>query len=335
MAITSIADVWVPEIWIPAVTEKMATLPSIINSGIVQTSALFNQIASGAGTSANVPLWLDTSDQADAPQAEDTAPTPQKATTGVQIAPILNREWAGSSTALAAAVSGDDPAGELVGRLATRRLKQRQATLVSILAGLFDTNGGLNSLSDDNFDESGNDATAAQLIDTAMIINASAALGERESDLESGAMLVHPVILAALRIQDENNFERDSAGPFTITRWKGIPIFTSNALRRAGTTNGFVYSSFLIANGAFALGEKPQAGDSIDVASLQYEEDKAKNNWTIYDRTRFLLHPNFMKFAGTPAGQSCTNAELATAADWDLSASSADRCGMVRIRSNG
>ena len=35
-----------------------------------------------------------------------------------------------------------------------------------------------------------------------------------------------------------------------------------------------------------AYGEKPQAGDGIDVASLQYDPAKSLNNEIIYDRTR-------------------------------------------------
>jgi hypothetical protein len=333
--ITSIADLWVPDVWIDAIVEKSNTFPSLLNSGVMVRSDLFNQIASGPGETATVPVWLDFTDQNDEVQVEDTGPTAQKIATAKQTATILNRVTYNPATALSAAVSGEDPVGYITGRLAERRLKQRQKTLLKILDALFNVGGPLATLSDKNFVEVVGNQTSAHMIDAAMIINATAALGERENDLVGGAMLVHPAILAALRVQDENNFERTSEGPFSITRYKGIPIYTSNALVRAGTTSGSVYRTYLCAANSFAYGEKPQLGDVIDVAALQFDVDKHKNNWGIYDRTRFLIHPNGTKFVGSPAGQSASDAELGTAASWQKVFQTNDRYGMVRIETNG
>ena len=63
--------------------------------------------------------------------------------------------------------------------------------------------------------------------------------------------------------------------------------------------------------------------------------DTDKNNWSIYDRTRFLLNPNGAKWVGTPAAQSATNAELQTVANWNLALTAATRSGMVMFRCNG
>jgi hypothetical protein len=55
----------------------------------------------------------------------------------------------------------------------------------------------------------------------------------------------------------------------------------------------------------------------------------------IYDRTRSMIHVNGTKWVGTPAGQSATNAELATNTNWNLVFQTADRCGIVQIKTNG
>lgn len=335
MPITSVNDLWAPDVWIEAITEKSNKFASLLNSGVMVRSDAFDAIASGPGETANIPVWLDFTDQDDEVQKEDVGPTHQSIAAGKQVAPILNRVTSNAATALAAAVSGEDPVGYITSRLAERRLKQRQKTFIKILDALFNVGGPLASLNDANFVESEASQTSAHMIDAAMIINATGALGERENDLIGGAMLVHPAILAALRIQDENNFERTSEGPFTITRYKGIPIYTSTALVRNGTTSGKVYRTYLCAANTFAYGEKPQLGDVIDVAALQLELDKHKNNWYIYDRTRFLIHPNGMKFVGTIAEQSASNAELGTPANWQKVFQSDDRYGMVRIETNG
>jgi hypothetical protein len=63
--------------------------------------------------------------------------------------------------------------------------------------------------------------------------------------------------------------------------------------------------------------------------------DAAKNNIALYDRTRFLMHVVGTKWKGSPAGQSATNAELATAGNWELAYTSAARVPAVRIQTNG
>jgi hypothetical protein len=343
MALTSIADLWVPDIWIPGVTEKMRNLPSILNSGILIQTDELNRLASGAGATVNVPFYKDVTDDDDEPQVEDTEPIPGKIAALKQVAPILNRVKPYSASALSAAVSGTDPIGEILAQLGRGRLKRRQKVLIGLLRGAFGTAPGaaiggaapLSACRVDAADEIGNDATNAQLISSSLLIDALALLGELQEDVRDGAMLCHPDIRAALLEQDENSFERKSEGAFTIERYKGIPLFVSNALRRAGVTNGFVYDTYIVARGIVGFGEKPQQGDVIDVASMQYDESKGKNNATVYDRTRFLMHLNGLRWVGAPAGQSASNTELQNAANWQLAFQSADRAGAVCVRTNG
>src|SRR5690348_6956649 len=125
-AITKIADLWTPDLWIEGVNEGMNNGLSIINSGIVTKSDQLNQIASGAGVNVNIPFFKDATEQNDEVQAEDTEPTTQKLGTGKLVATVLNRVTANNATALASQVSGADPVAYLTGILGTRRLKQRQ-----------------------------------------------------------------------------------------------------------------------------------------------------------------------------------------------------------------
>lgn len=123
-------------------------------------------------------------------------------------------------------------------------------------------------------------------------------------------------------------------GAFTIQTYRDVPLFVSDSLVRAGGTSGYVYYTYLLAAGAIAYGEKAQAGDVVDAASLQYYADKDKNNEYIWDRTRFAAHLLGTKWVGTASGQSATNAELATAGNWNLVFSSAARIPAVLIRTN-
>jgi len=202
-------------------------------------------------------------------------------------------------------------------------------------AGAAGVNAPLKAVRVDAFDESGEDATAEQLMGIELFINAKGLMGELADDLMNGALWLHPTILAALELADETSFDKASRGPWTVRTYRGIPIYTSESLVRAGTTNGFVYDTYLLARGIIARGEKPQKTDVVDVAALQMERKFAINNEIIYDRTRFVMHLNGMKWVGTPAGESPTNAELGTIANWNLVLATANRVGAVCIRTNG
>ena len=334
--LTQIADLWVPEIWIPGISEKANKMPGLLNSPAVVKSPQFDDYASGPGETINLPNFKDITDTADGIQVEDTAPTPSKLTSGKQVAPMLNRVSSFSATALSASVSGSDPVGEILMGIAGARLKQRQTSLVYILRGAFAT--ALAAIDNSIHNEEGTAAIAANLIDVDALIDTMSLLGELADHSAIGAIWVHPIIRTALLKQDENSFERTSEnGRLVLETYKGIALYVSSSLSRAGTTDGTVYETYLMGRNVIARGEKPQttAQDQIDAASLLIDLDKGKNNMTIYDRTRSIVHPAGMRWTGTPAGQSPTNAELATAGNWALAFSSADRVGIARITTNG
>lgn len=341
MAATAISDLWVPQIWIRGTDEKARSLPSLITSGAVVQNPLLDNAASGGGISVNLPFFKDLTDTAESVQAEGAEPTINNIGSGSNVAAVLNREVGFGVNALAAAVTGDDPVGGITRQLALNRQKRLQAVALSILRGLFNTAGApaasavLSSVRYDAFSETGASPGATLLIDTYKVNNTIALLGELAGDLMSCALWMHPNIRAALRNQDEISFEKASLGDFQIETYKGMPVFQSNLLSRAGGVSGTVYDTYFLSPGVIGYGAKAQVGDQIDVASLQYFKKPDINQERIYDRTRSLVHINGTKWTGTPSGQSATNAELATSTNWALAFQTADRVGIACIRTNG
>lgn len=346
---TLISDVFVPAIWTKALSEQRATYPTILNSGAAMESDLLSSLASGGGTSVNVPFFRDITSQADEIQVENTPPATDNAiTAGVQVAPVLNRVCKSSATALSSAVSGEDVVPQIIQQLADRRAMQRNATAIALLRGAFGTAAGaalnnaasLSAVRRTIATETGLNPPANQMISPNDFIDACALLGENSNLLQNGVFVVHPVVLATLMKLDAASFKNgvQSGLPYTIKTYREVPIITSAALVRAGTTSGFVYDSYILAAGTIGKGEKPQVADSwdtVDVAALQFEVDKDRNNKFIYDRTRFISHINGMRWIGTPAQQSATNAELQTFANWNLIYQTANRVGAACIVSNG
>lgn len=358
-AATTIASLWTPDIWIRGMNEKMRHFPALLSSSIVKRTPEFDALATGGGITVNIPYFRDITDQADAPQVENTEPSYQSIGSGKQIAPILNRETANNVSALAAAVSGSEPVEEITGQLAKRRQKQRQTTMMNILRGIFGFSnapggaGALSAVRNDIFSENGANPASNQLISTFSIIDTIAQLGELAGTTLGGGIFMHPTIRGSLLKQDQIAFEHYSLQNGTLLAggapasadgvvefYKGYRVFTDVNLVRAGTGGGFVFDTYVFAPGVFAWGEKPQIGGPlnqpvIDVASLNYWAQAPSNVGNIYDRTRFIIHPNGMRWTGAPAGQSATNAELATAGNWTLDYATADRVGIVCLRSNG
>lgn len=342
MASTAISDLWTPAIWIPQIDEVTRTKSALITSRSVVQGGQFDAIASGGGTIANLPFFKDITDTSEGIQVHLTAPTLTNHQTGIQLCPILNREVAFGVGALASAIVGgeNDPVAAITRQLGVARQKRMQVTLLNILRGLFNfaaAPGGAAALSAVRSDisiEAGASAVAANLISNSAFNSASALLSELQSNAIDGAIWCHPNIRAALLTQDANSFERISRGDFILETYKGIPVYVSNLLSRAGATTGTVYDTYIMAPSAIAIGMKPQS-DMIDAASLQYYARPDINDEQIYDRTRYVVHVAGTAFTGTPAGQSATNAELSTSTNWALRYQSADRCGIVQLRTNG
>ena len=353
---TNIAALWTPDIWIRGLNEKINTFPGIIASNIVKRTPEFDKLASGGGITVHVPYFRDISDQADSVQAEQAQPTLQALGSGLQLAPIMNRESGLASTALAAVIigAGETPVEGIVSQLAIRRQKQRQVTLLSILRGIFGFNsvpngaGALSAVRNDLFAEAGASPSGAQLINPFVFADTIAKLGELADTTMGGAIFMHPLIRASLIKQDQISFKYYSEQAGTLLTgdagktgqleyYKGYRVVVSNLLFRAGAVSGYVFDTYIAAPGVFAWGEKPQTDglQVVDVASLSYFNDPRINQAEIYDRSRFLLHPNGLKWTGAPAGQSAANSELIVAGNWALDYASADRVGICCLRTNG
>lgn len=343
---TSIANLWTPDIWIRGANERMNTLPSLISSPIVKRVPEFDALAEGGGVAVNIPYFRDITNQPDAPQVEGVQPVMQNLTSGRQFAPILNRESGLACSGLAASVSGSDPVANILSQIAVRRQKQRQTTMVNILRGIFGfsaapgvATGALNAVRNDVFLEAGAGPSSTQLISPFVFIDTIARLGELADMTVGGGILMHPLMRASLIKQDQISFQHysEQGNGTTLETYKGYPVFISNLLVRAGTGGGYVFDSYIFAPGVFAWGEKPQVDglQKADAASMMLWVNPAINIEEMYDRTRFLLHPNGLRWIGNPGGQSASDAELATPGNWQLDYATADRVGIVCLRSNG
>jgi len=172
------------------------------------------------------------------------------------------------------------------------------------------------------------------------MLQACSLLGENKEMLTGGAILMHSVIEAALVYQDQIDVVRNSEGAIILRQWKGMQVFISDLLTRVGASTGNVYYTYFCGRGSLAMGDKPQIVTDLagEVAALQLDQrDIAKNNVAIYDRTRFILHPQGAHWGGTPSNTDAgpSNTEVATYGNWTLGANSIKNTRVVCLRTNG
>lgn len=340
-AVTAIGDLWTPAVWIPGVREAVTRLPSLINSGIVVRSPKFDEVAAGGGTQGDMPFFKEP-DIADQPQVASTTPPITGLTSGKQICTILNREWAIGSDGIAGGVSGTDPVREAMETIAAVRLRQRQVTLLNTIRGVMGNAAApgagaaaFKSLRNDIFLEAGAAPASGQLFSSGAFADTTSVFGEIREKLKGGAVLCHSVIETAMIKQDEITFIKSSTGDIILRLYKGIPLFISDLLVRNGGTSGKVYDTYIFTPGAVAMGDKLQTSNVGDIASLTKKEDAGPNTVAFFDRTRFVMHPSGAKWVGAPAGQSATNAELATEGNWTLAYGDVKNAGVCCLRTNG
>lgn len=332
---TSVSDLWVPEILSQGMNEFAVERPVFMTSGAITSNADLNSAAIAGGNQVIIKHFVEPYFDS-LLQIESTGPTVQKIVSGSQAAATLRRVSPLAVSAFAGAVSNSDPFGFIISILSNLRNRQDQTTAINALRGFMSTAAA--ALSEDNFTQDvTTDGTAGRLIDTDMVADAVARLGEVVEVLESGAMIVHSTIHASLKKQDSVTTIRDSQGQIVMRTYQGIPLFISDKLSVPGATSGTIYDSYIFGPGTLGIGSKPQTGNVGDTASLLIKEDEHTNDLVAYDRRQFILHPAGARWTGSPATANSgpTDAELATAGNWALGYTDAKRCGFVRIRTNG
>lgn len=136
MAGTTLQDVIVPELFNPYVLNRTMELSALVQSGIISNNSEFDDLASQAAPTVNMPFFEDLTGESEQ-VIEGTDLEDNKITSNKDVAAILRRAKMWSATDLSAALAGADPMkaiGTLVARFWERDM---QKELIAILSGVF------------------------------------------------------------------------------------------------------------------------------------------------------------------------------------------------------
>jgi hypothetical protein len=318
MAKTLLADIIVPSLFEQYAIERTAQLSAFVQSGIVEQSPEFDALAAGGGLTVEMPFWKDLT--ADRQILSDSGSlTPNKITSDKDIARIQNDGQTWGVNHLAKVTSGDDPMGRIVELVAGYWARVDQGMVIACLKGLFAsaTMAG-NKLGIASESIAGQSASTR--LNGATFVDATLKLGDRGDRLTAVAM--HSATEAALRKLDLIDFIPDSEGKAQLKSFQGRRVIVDDTLpTRAGTTDGLVYTTYLFGPGAFAKGAAPLSSEPLQggfgTEGVEWTREALASDTYFINRRRYILHPRGVKFtSASVAGNSPTNAELETAANW-------------------
>jgi len=318
MSATKLSDILVPEVWVPYFIQRTAELNALVQSGIVVPDSELDKLAQGGGTLINMPFFNDLT--GDDEVLSDTSPlSVNKITTSKDVARLHMRGKAWGASDISKALSGADPLAAIADLVADYWNRREQALLFAGLAGVFADNAA-NDASDliqNNGITNGTPGSFAadNLIGPEAVIDAKTKLGDAAGKLTAIGM--HSIPFSRLQKLNLIDMVPDSEGKITIPTYLGLRVLVDDTCPVANAngsnaTNGYLYTTYLFGQGAVGRGE----GNAP--VPVETDRDSLQGEDYLINRRHFILHPRGIKWTeNTCTGNSPTNAELATAANWD------------------
>lgn len=292
---TKVSDIIIPEIFNPYLIEETTKKSAFINSGIA-TSDPSVKLSEG-GKTINVPMFKDIDDD-DEVLADGTGLTVHNIDTAESIAVIHARGIAYGATDLSKAFSGADPLGAIGGKMGELWARKMQKVAISSLEGVF----GVAEMAESVNDQSAAVLTADIMADSMFL------LGDAYNKITCVAM--HSAVLAKLKKLELVDWVQPSELTLGFYTYMEKRVIVDDSI--APDTG--VYPIYFFGAGALSYNE------SDVLTKIEYERDAKLGQDALYSRRFFTMHPRGMKWKGTPAGETPTNTELATAANWELAA---------------
>jgi len=336
MPVTRLSDVIVPEVYAGYMAKDTTDKTAIFESGIMRTDGSFGALLAGGGRTFNMPFWndLDNTEANVASDAPDQKSVPRNVSASKDVAARQFRTQSWSTMDLTGVLAGSDPLARIRERTNAYWNRQFQSFLVATLTGVFADNAANDGgdMINDIGTDSGGAPTAAELVSAEAIIDTAYTAGDLSNIFTT--IIVHPTVMKRLKKLNLIDFIPDSEGRIKFERYLGYMIVEDDGVRTVTGTNRTKYWSYLVGEGAISWAESPPPN------AVAVERDESSGNGsggeTLYTRRQFLMHPNGIKWTdASVTGNFPSNADLATAANWDRVYSERKQIPIAALVTNG
>lgn len=300
MASTKIQDIIVPEVFNPYVVQRTAELSKLVQSGIIVPDEELDKLAMSGGKLINMPFFKDL-DGDDEVLSDNKALSVNSIKTGKDVAALLMRGKAWGVNDLAKALSGADPMKAIGDLVAGYWARMKQKTLIATLKGVF----AATSMATNVYDISALEGEEAKISGKAFIV-AKNKLGDNSEKLTAVAM--HSATFTALEQQNLIQYLPNSEGVVEFPTYMGKKVIVDDGC----PVETDIYTTYLFGQGA--IGE----GNGQAPVPTETDRDSLAGEDILINRQHFILHPRGVKFTNSSvAGESPSNAELATKENWE------------------
>lgn len=317
MATVQLADIYQPNTFNRRTQERQTEANAFIASGVAaQDPVLATQLAAG-GQTGELPMYngITIKEPNYSTDNPATLAVPGKIAGSVQKFRSAPRNDHWSTMDLARELADSDPMAAITGRIGSFWATDDEKRIINSLVGVKAdniANDGSDMVYSVATDGAGAITDAERISSTALAL-ASQTLGDRAPNLTAIAM--HSALRTRLAINDLIQPFKSQDGVILFETYLGKRIVVDDSLAPVAGTNRLTYTAILFGAGVISWANGP-----VQTPSELTREALAGNGGgqsIVSSRTNSVFHPNGFSYVGTPAGQSATYAELATATHWN------------------
>jgi len=301
---TRLADVIQPEVFTDYTIQRTMELSALVQSGIIQNTEEFNNLASGPNVLINMPFWNDLANDESQVMKDEGDVEVGKITSGMEIARKHARVAAWGANGLSAYLSGDDPMGAIGELVADYWRRDLQRTLLATLSGIFKSSSMSGKVLDIS-DEDDGYLTGETFLDALQL------MGDAKESL-SGVMM-HSAVETDLRKQNLIDYEQLSEQGLPIPTFMGKRVIVDDSMEYDPATK--VGTMYIFGAGAVALGW----GSHPRIVQTEVHRNPLSLSGEdfLINRRVFILHPRGLRWnEGGVANEFPTNAEIDNGARW-------------------
>lgn len=318
MATVALANVYNPLTFARREQEAQLQLNRFIQSGVAEMDEQITAQASAGGNIGELPFYkaLGTTEPNYSTDNPATNSTPLGLTNGKMIWRSASQNQSWSVMDLSRELALEDPVGAITGRIGQYWATQNEKRVIQSCLGVLADNVANDS--GDMLYKVGNDAnsavTDAERINADSVLTAKQTMGDHAGSLSTIAM--HSALYTRLQKQNLIDFVPASDGKTMIPTYLGYTVVVDDSMPAVAGTYRILYTVALFGRGLFRMGT-----GKTEVPSERLRKPDAGNGGgeeRLYSRRCDIIHPYGFSFvSGSVAGQSATQAELATASNWD------------------
>jgi hypothetical protein len=301
MAITDLSTlVYDDNVYAGLINQATTEKNNLVQAGVIVSNELYNSRAAGEGQLTTIPFFNPlATDEADVASADFAEEAGISEITMGELGVIRHlRSKTFGAMDVASIVSGKDVVGEIANKFGDYWSTDLTKHAMAILTGVAKLNTGLTA------------GDGTKVLDGSMVIDAAQTHGDAKDKFRT--LVVHSAVHALMQKAEGNGYVPASQTNIGFATYYGYKLVINDRMPVAGG----VYTSALLADGAFAMGR------ATPKHAVEFTRKALVGNGSGADvlttRAQYILAPAGHKFVGELGKLSPTNAEQANANDWQV-----------------